>query len=180
MTGRFTGWVKESVRLQLGMAASAEARPLRVTRSRASGPAHARPFPPAPPQEAWESNGGGSFERRCPKGESAKEFARSMMLKNPNAYFYRHNAPGEETWAGDWSAEEVELFVATAVRLGCGNKWGLFASHIPHRVGYQCSAAYRTLIIPRGLLRDHNFRLTARGEAVWVAGGGRRGAKEEE
>jgi len=37
--------------------------------------------------------------------------------------------------------------VATAH--GCGNKWGLFASHIPHRVGYQCSAAYRHILIPR-------------------------------
>lgn len=118
-----------------------------------------------------------------------------MMLKNPNAFFYRHNTPGEETWAGDWSQAEVDLFVATAVEHGCGNKWGLFASYIPHRVGYQCSAFYRTYIVPRGLLRcalpallctcrtgdslagrrDHNFRLTSRGEAVWVAGGGRRG-----
>jgi len=32
---------------------------------------------------------------------------------------------------------------------GCGDKWGLFASYIPHRVGYQCSAAYRHIIIPR-------------------------------
>jgi hypothetical protein len=47
----------------------------------------------------------------------------------------------------------VDLFVATAVEHGCGNKWGLFASYIPHRVGYQCSAFYRTYIVPRGLLR---------------------------
>jgi hypothetical protein len=42
-----------------------------------------------PPQEAWESEGGGKFERRAPRGESAKDFARSMLRKNPNAYFYR-------------------------------------------------------------------------------------------
>jgi hypothetical protein len=40
-------------------------------------------------QEAWEAEGGGKFDRRVPKGESAKEFARSMLRKNPNAYFYR-------------------------------------------------------------------------------------------
>ena len=45
-------------------------------------------------QEAWESGGGGKYERRPPKGESAKEFARSMMRKNPNAYFYRCGLTG--------------------------------------------------------------------------------------
>ena len=80
---------------------------------------------------------------------------------------------------------------------GCGDKWGLFASYIPHRVGYQCSAAYRHIIIPRvrpparqrrrrsppaltprgaqGLLRDNNFLMTTGGEAVWA--GGRNGRK---
>ena len=92
-------------------------------------------------QEAWEAEGGGKFDRRVPKGESAKEFARSMLRKNPNAYFYRcvawlasrtlthrvahhccmahaappaprrHNVPGEDMWLGEWSEEEVQLFV---------------------------------------------------------------------
>ncbi len=83
-----------------------------------------------------------------------------------------------------------------ALQHGCGDKWGLFASHIPHRVGYQCSAAYRHIIIPKaraaraapccscagcvltltharqpqGLLRDNNFRMTASGEAIWASG----------
>ena len=104
--------------------------------------------------------------------------------------------PGEDTWQGEWGEDEVARFVAVATQHGCGDKWGLFASHIPHRVGYQCSAAYRHIIIPRarpgapyaaprggaadaaaaraqGLLRDDNFRMTAHGEAVWV---GSRGA----
>ena len=42
----------------------------------------------------------------------------------------------------DWFGQVAKLY-------GCGNKWGLFASHIPHRVGYQCSATYRNIIIPR-------------------------------
>ena len=40
-------------------------------------------------------------------------------------------------------------FPQVAMEHGCGDKWGLFASYIPHRVGYQCSAAYRHIIIPR-------------------------------
>lgn len=31
----------------------------------------------------------------------------------------------------------------TARAHGVGDKWGLFASHLPQRVGYQCSAYYR-------------------------------------
>ena len=57
-----------------------------------------------------------------------------------------------------------------ALKHGCGDKWGLFASHIPHRVGYQCSAAYRHLLIPRGLLMDDHYRMAPSGEAVWVGG----------
>jgi hypothetical protein len=87
---------------------------------------------------------------------------------------------------------------------GCGDKWGLFASYIPHRVGYQCSAAYRHIIIPRvcvwqhtragaacsshahgiadvqGLLRDNHFLMTSGGEAVWAGGrGGRKSAEDD-
>ena len=92
------------------------------------------PFAAAASQEAWEAEGGGKFDRRVPKGESAKEFARGMLRKNPNAYFYRcvwgahrarapccmahagpaprrHNVPGEDMWQGEWSEEEVQLFV---------------------------------------------------------------------
>jgi hypothetical protein len=111
----------------------------------------------------------------------------------------RLNVPGEEMWQGEWSEDEIAAFVnvsllpreqlprvlasaharacaaQVALKHGCGNKWGLFASHIPHRVGYQCSAAYRHIIIPRGLLRDNNFKLTASGEAIWVGGRGGRG-----
>ena len=148
MTGHYEGWVSDAARVSMGLANSAA--------------------------EAWEQNGGGHADRKPAKGESAKEFARRMMKKNPNAYFYRHNPPGEDAWHGDWSEDEIRNFVDVAKTHGCGDKWGLFASHVPHRVGYQCSAVYRHVIIPRGLLRDDNFVLTQGGQAVWVGGRGGR------
>ena len=81
MTGHYEGWVSDAARVGMGLADSAA--------------------------EAWEQNGGGRFERKPAKGESAKEFARRMMKKNPNAYFYRHNPPGEDAWHGDWSEDEI-------------------------------------------------------------------------
>ena len=55
----------------------------------------------------------------------------------------------------------------TARQHGVGNKWGLFSSYIPQRVGYQCSAYYREVIIPQCLVLDPNFRLTSSGRAVF-------------
>jgi hypothetical protein len=86
-TGHFAGWVAPAVCTALGIAGNAA--------------------------EAWAEHGGGAFDRKPPKGESAKEFARGMLKKNPNAYFYRHNMPGEDTWAGDWSEEAGLTHCAT-------------------------------------------------------------------
>ncbi|KAF9436485.1 hypothetical protein BGZ76_003812 [Entomortierella beljakovae] len=111
-------------------------------------------------QEAWEANGGGTFSFKDPLGHDdqsvnpssrkskkpkhdAKLVAKAMFKKNPNAFFYRHNEPGQGQWTGDWTEEEGKLFLEVAKEFGCGDKWGLFASHIPHRVGYQCSNYYR-------------------------------------
>ena len=150
MDGRFRGWVAPDLVESLGLASSAA--------------------------EAWESNGGGSFAKagKAGKGENAKEFARKMIKKNPNCYFYRHNAPGQDAWHGDWAEDEIQRFVQVAKEHGCGDKWGLFASYIPHRVGYQCSAAYRHVIIPRGLLLDDQFVMSRSGEAIYV---GKKGSK---
>jgi hypothetical protein len=103
--------------------------------------------------EAWESNGGGQFSFKSgesiskvgkPAGWSdAKYVAFKMFRKNPNQYFYRHTEPGMAQWTGDWSQEEQDLFLETVRQYGCGDKWGFFASHIPNRVGYQCSNYYR-------------------------------------
>jgi Myb-like DNA-binding domain len=76
-------------------------------------------------------------------GESARDWSASQMHTNPNCYFYRHNAPDYEQWTGDWTVEETALFLRVAQEFGCGDRWGLFSSHVPHRFGYQCSNFYR-------------------------------------
>ncbi|KAK4537620.1 hypothetical protein CDCA_CDCA13G3645 [Cyanidium caldarium] len=150
--GHFRGWVKPEVCARWGIAGNA--------------------------RDAWEQNGGGRFSIRNPLGHaktaarrtlpSAKEVARASLRKNPNAYFYRHNEPDEEQHMGDWSEAEIALFVDIARRYGCGDKWGLFASYIPHRVGYQCSNTYRDTILPRGLIDDPNYAMTRNGKAVYI------------
>ncbi|KAK9914797.1 hypothetical protein WJX75_000675 [Coccomyxa subellipsoidea] len=99
---------------------------------------------------------------------NARAFSATQLRTNPNAYFYRHVAPDQEQAQGDWTAEEHELFLETAKAHGVGDKWGLFASHIPARVGYQCSAYYRDTIIPKGLILDPRFRMTRAGKALFV------------
>ena len=140
MDGHFRGWVSESACEALGIHKTAE--------------------------KHWAENAGAPTR---PEGkESAKAFAMRMMRVNPNAYFYRHNLPGEAAKHGEWSQREIDLFVSIATQFGAGDKWGLFASHIPGRVGYACSSLYRQHCIPNGLLLDDNFRIGDRGEAVWV------------
>ncbi|KAK3271210.1 hypothetical protein CYMTET_20430 [Cymbomonas tetramitiformis] len=140
--GHFNGWVEDGVRVRCGIAASKSA--------------------------AWDQNGGGQFSRKLPAGVTAKDMARKMLHKNPNQYFYRLTEPNEEQWMGNWTQEEIAHFVAVGKKYGAGDKWGLFSTHIPHRVGYQCSAAYRHFVIPYGLLRDPNFKMTHSGEAIWA------------
>ncbi|KAG0239818.1 hypothetical protein B0O80DRAFT_498808 [Mortierella sp. GBAus27b] len=132
-------------------------------------------------QEAWEANGGGTFSFKDPLGEAgtsksksskrprhdAKMVSKAMFKKNPNAYFYRHNEPGLEQWTGDWTEEEGEVFLKVAREHGCGDKWGLFASYIPHRVGYQCSNYYRQVVLPQGLVFDSNYEYTSRGKPIY-------------
>lgn len=72
----------------------------------------------------------------------------------------------QEQWFGDWSEEEVEKFIYLAKTYGCGDKWGLFSSHIKHRVGYQCANYYRALL-SRGVIRDANFKYTSTGAAIY-------------
>ncbi|KAG0260091.1 hypothetical protein DFQ27_003752 [Actinomortierella ambigua] len=125
--------------------------------------------------EAWEANGGGTFTFKDPTGGgsgrsrkfNAKDFAKGMFKKNPNAYFYRHNEPGEDQWTGDWTEDERVLFLEVARKFGCGDKWGLFASHIPHRVGYQCSNYYRQVVLPEGLVFDPNYQFTSNGKPIY-------------
>ena len=92
-----------------------------------------------PAAEAWEQNGGGRFERKPAKGESAKEFARRMMKKNPNAYFYRHNPPGEDAWHGDWSEDETATLWTWRRRTDAGISGA--SSPVTCRTGSGTSAA---------------------------------------
>ena len=69
---------------------------------------------------------------------------------------------------GEWTRLEHDLFLQTARDQGVGDKWGLFASYMPQRVGYQCSAFYREVIIPSGLILDSRFRMTRSGKAIFV------------
>ena len=152
--GHFSGWVKEDVRKRLGIAGSAA--------------------------DAWNAHGGGRFSY-CKKSRvSAKENARSMLHKNPNAYFYRHCEPGVEQWFGDWTDDETELFIKTAKAYGCGDKWGLFSTYIPHRVGYQCSQHYRAAIVGEGVAVDPSFKISkASGQPVYVGSRfGKRGSRK--
>ncbi|KAG9323775.1 hypothetical protein KVV02_007770 [Mortierella alpina] len=133
-------------------------------------------------EDAWEANGGGTFSFSDPSGSStagsskksarrpkhdAKMVAKAMFKKNPNSFFYRHNEPGQEQWTGDWTEPERDLFLQVARTHGCGDKWGLFASHIPHRVGYQCSNFYRQVVLPEGLVFDPNYEYTSRGKPIY-------------
>lgn len=69
---------------------------------------------------------------------------------------------------GEWTEEEHQLFLQTARQHGVGDKWGLFATYIPQRVGYQCSAYYRDVVVAQGLVLDKRFRMTMGGKAVFV------------
>lgn len=158
----YSGWVSEEVQREYNLAGDAES--------------------------AWEQNGGGKFSFRDPTGGTAQAAAvaqqrgwskirtlsSTMLYKNPNAFFYRHTAPGVEQHMGDWTQEEHDLFVETARKYGCGNKWGLFSTYIPHRVGYQCSNYYRQVILREGQLIDDNYCMSANGAPVYV---GRRGGR---
>jgi hypothetical protein len=59
------------------------------------------------------------------------------MKKNPNAYFYRFNAPGETQKNGPWSKEEDDMFMKRLGEFGADGQWGIFSMTIPGRVGYQ-------------------------------------------
>ncbi|KAJ1977613.1 hypothetical protein H4R34_003512 [Dimargaris verticillata] len=165
VNGQFSGWLSEDLMARYGFESNAK--------------------------DAWEKNGGGKFSFRNPLGESepskkakgrsaprkralppgwssAKFTASKLFQKNPNAYFYRHNEPNVDQHTGDWTEEEAQLFLDVARRYGCGDKWGLFASYIPHRVGYQCSNYYRQVVLPQGWVIDSNYRFNGAGQAIYV------------
>jgi len=132
-------------------------------------------------KEAWDKNGGGKYSHKNPLGEfkevakaakprnwsSAKFIASKLFQKNPNAYFYRHLEPGLTQNLGDWDEEEKSLFLKIAKKFGCGDKWGIFSSYIPKRVGYQCANYYRQVIIQDGLIFDPNYKFSKWGKPIY-------------
>lgn len=86
---------------------------------------------------------------------------------NPNAYYYRFNAPGEQQMNGAWNPTERAAFFKRAEELGISGQWGIFSMTIPGRVGYQCSNFYRKLL-ENGEVTDENYYLDERGKAHYI------------
>ena len=87
--------------------------------------------------------------------------------RNPNAYYYRFNDPGEQQATGSWKEEEVKRYMVRVKEVGVDGKWGIFAMGIPGRVGYQCSNLYRKLI-EKGVIEDKNYVLDEKGKARYL------------
>ena len=100
----------------------------------------------------------------------ARALAATKLRANPNSFFYRHVEPGQQQAHGEWTEGELALFLRAARRHGVGDRWGLFSSWIPQRVGYQANAFYRDVVIPAGLVVDARFRMTRTGRALFVGG----------
>ena len=100
-----------------------------------------------------------------PDFDSWKENKKQTWLQidtNPNAFFYRYVLPGETKKSGGWSESEKKLFIQTLkVHPPSSGHWGLFARHIPGRVGYQCNAFYKKLLasgeIEEDKLNEKNY-----------------------
>lgn len=92
----------------------------------------------------------------------AKRKSYVQGMKNPNAYFYRNVAPGEEYKTGPFTLEEKKIFLKRVEdfrdkETGTINgEWGLFSRALPGRVGYQCSNFYRKLV-EQGEITDPNY-----------------------
>ncbi|KAI8098333.1 uncharacterized protein B0P05DRAFT_7135 [Gilbertella persicaria] len=98
---------------------------------------------------------------------SARIRAYQMIDENPNSYYYRFNAPGEEQRKGQWAPHERELFFKRLEEVGANGQWGIFAMKIPGRVGYQCSNFYR-LLIETNEVQDPNYVLDEKGKAHYL------------
>ncbi|OBZ91135.1 hypothetical protein A0J61_00811 [Choanephora cucurbitarum] len=98
---------------------------------------------------------------------SARIRAYQMIDENPNSYYYRFNAPGEEQRKGQWADDERKLFFKRLEEVGANGQWGIFAMKIPGRVGYQCSNFYR-LLIETKQVEDPNYVLDEKGKAHYL------------
>lgn len=94
---------------------------------------------------------------------SARIRAFKAIEENPNAYYYRFNAPGEAQRNGPWCPDERRAFLQRLQQVGADGNWGIFSQAIPGRVGYQCSNFYRKLL-GEGVVCDPNYFQDSRGK----------------
>jgi len=92
---------------------------------------------------------------------------------NPNAYYYRFLPEGEAPKTGPWTAEETATLKAVCLEKkvnvqGSRPEWGIISQHIPGRVGYACSAAYRKFV-DSGEIQDPNY-IFVDGKSKYVFG----------
>lgn len=78
-------------------------------------------------------------------------------------------APDQQQAHGEWTEEEHAAFLALVKEHGAGDRWGIFATHIPQRVGYQCASYYRDVVVASGAVFDPRYRMQRNGKAVFGA-----------
>merc|ERR1719461_2664981 len=81
---------------------------------------------------------------------------------NPNAYYYRFNAPGEKQKNGPVMMDEHKNFMERVMEVGVNMHWGKFSMKIPGRVGYQCSNYWRQMMKDQWV-KDPNYWIRADG-----------------
>lgn len=128
----FRGWVNPAVCQRYAMAKSREEL---EERERCGG---------LTSKEAREKQAQALQEHR--QWSHAKAIAYVSFHENPNQYFYRHVAPHEHQAMGPWTVGEHELLMQLVREYGVGDNWGLLASYIPQRTGYQCRNYYHKLM----------------------------------
>jgi hypothetical protein len=136
--------------------------------------------------EALEQLENGTDVEKMYEGWSQARIRSYQQIETqPNAYFYRFNAPGEKQQNGPWTDHERELFFRRLAEVGAEGQWGVFAIAIPGRVGYQvgeyrhlaesilihlqCSNYYRHLI-KSGEIKDDNYVMDEKGELRYLFG----------
>jgi|UniRef100_A0A7S4CW43 hypothetical protein len=92
---------------------------------------------------------------------------------NPNAFYYRFLPEGEVPKHGPWTEEEIATLKQICLEkkvntVGSRPEWGIISQHIPGRVGYTCSAAYRKFV-DRGEIEDPNY-IFVNGRSKYVFG----------
>ncbi|KAG1444491.1 hypothetical protein G6F56_010276 [Rhizopus delemar] len=114
-----------------------------------------------------QANDNKDFDKAFEGWSQARIRAWSMRNENPNSYYYRFNAPGEEQRKGQWDADERVLFFERLDEVGANGQWGIFSMTIPGRVGYQCSNFYR-LLVETAEIHDPNYVLDEKGKAHYL------------